>query len=106
MKGFKGRLRNCERRRRSFLPIPNNRLTPFRAAAMEGSRQRVALARMAVEETGMGVLEVKVMKNQYAAEFVYHKYRDYKTCGVVEEDTAYGIRKIAEPIGVIGAVTQ
>lgn len=76
----------------------------FRAAAMEGSRQRVALARMAVEETGMGVLEDKVMKNQYAAEFVYHKYRDYKTCGVVEEDTAYGIRKIAEPIGVIGAV--
>lgn len=76
----------------------------FRAAAMEGSRQRVALARMAVVETGMGVLEDKVMKNQYAAEFVYHKYRDYKTCGVVEEDTAYGIRKIAEPIGVIGAV--
>lgn len=78
----------------------------FRAAAMEGSRQRVALARMAVEETGMGVLEDKVMKNQYAAEFVYHKYRDYKTCGVVEEDTAYGIRKIAEPIGVIALSSQ
>ena len=76
----------------------------FRAAAMEGSRQSLPLAKMAIEETGMGVLEDKVLKNQYAAEFVYNKYKDRRTCGMIEEDTAFGIRKIAEPIGVIGAI--
>ena len=76
----------------------------FRAVAMEGERQRMTLAKMAVEETGMGVLEDKIMKNHYAAEFVYNKYRDRKTCGVIEEDSALGIKKIAAPIGVIGAI--
>ena len=76
----------------------------FRAAAMEGSRQSLPLAKMAIEETGMGVLEDKVLKNQYAAEFVCNKYKERRTCGMVEEDTAFGIRKIAEPIGVIGAI--
>ncbi len=78
--------------------------TIFRAAAMEGNRQRIALAKMAIEETGMGVLEDKIMKNHYAAEFVYNKYRYMKTCGVIEEDNSAGIKKIADPVGVIGAI--
>ena len=76
----------------------------FRAAAMAANLQRIPLAKMAVEETGMGVVEDKVIKNHYAAEYIYNAYKDTKTCGVVEEDKAYGIKKIAEPIGVIGAV--
>ena len=76
----------------------------FQAVAMEGSRQRLALARQAIAETGMGILEDKVMKNHYAAEFVYNKYRHMKTCGVIAEDRSLGIQKIAEPVGVIGAI--
>ena len=76
----------------------------FRAAAIAANKQRIPLAKMAVEETGMGVVEDKVIKNHYAAEYIYNAYRDTKTCGVIEEDKAYGIRKIAEPIGVIAAV--
>ena len=76
----------------------------FRAAAMAANQQRIPLAKMAVEETGMGVVEDKVIKNHYAAEYIYNAYKDTKTCGVVEEDPAYGIKKIAEPIGVIAAV--
>ena len=76
----------------------------FRAAAMAANLQRIPLAKMAVEETGMGVVEDKVIKNHYAAEYIYNAYKDTKTCGVIEEDKAYGIKKIAEPIGVIGAV--
>lgn len=67
-------------------------------------RQRIPLARLAVEETGMGVVEDKVIKNHYAAEYIYNAYRDTKTCGVIEEDKQYGITEIAEPIGVIAAV--
>ena len=76
----------------------------FLAAAAAANKQRIALAKMAVEETGMGVIEDKVIKNHYAAEYIYNAYKDTKTCGVIEEDAAYGIRKIAEPIGVIAAV--
>ena len=76
----------------------------FRAAAMAANLQRIPLAKLAVEETGMGVVEDKVIKNHYAAEYIYNTYKDTKTCGVIEEDKAYGIRKIAEPIGVIAAV--
>src|SRR5699024_10285681 len=76
----------------------------FRAAAIAANKQRIPLAKMAVEETGMGVVEDKVIKNHYAAEYIYNAYKHTKTCGVVEEDAAYGIRKIAEPIGVIAAV--
>ena len=76
----------------------------FLAAATAANAQRIPLARMAVEETGMGVLEDKVIKNHYAAEYIYNKYKDEKTCGVVEEDKTYGVRRIAEPIGVIAAV--
>ena len=59
---------------------------------------------MAVEETGMGIVEDKVIKNHYASEYIYNAYRDTKTCGVIEEDSAYGTKKIAEPIGVVAAV--
>ncbi len=76
----------------------------FRAAAMAANFQRIPLARMAVEETGMGVVEDKVIKNHYAAEYIYNTYKNTKTCGVIEEDPAFGVKKIAEPIGVIAAV--
>ncbi len=76
----------------------------FFAAASASNKQRIPLAKMAVEETGMGVVEDKVIKNNYASEYIYNAYRNTKTCGVIEEDTAYGIKKIAEPIGVIAAV--
>ena len=76
----------------------------FLAAASAANKERISLAKMAVEETGMGVVEDKVIKNNYAAEYIYNAYKNTKTCGVIEEDSAYGIKKIAEPIGVIAAV--
>ena len=76
----------------------------FKAAAVAANQARIPLAKLAVEETGMGIVEDKVIKNHYAAEYIYNKYKDAVTCGVVEEDKAFGIRKIAEPIGVIAAV--
>ncbi|MBR3961391.1 MAG: aldehyde dehydrogenase family protein, partial [Clostridia bacterium] len=76
----------------------------FLAAASAANKARIPLAKMAVEETGMGVVEDKVIKNNYASEYIYNAYKDTKTCGVIEEDKAYGIQKIAEPIGVIAAV--
>lgn len=71
---------------------------------MAANKARIPLAKMAVEETGRGVLEDKVIKNHYAAEYIYNAYKDTKTCGVIERDDAYGITKIAEPIGIVGAV--
>jgi len=76
----------------------------FKCAAMAANQQRIELAKLAVKETGMGIVEDKVIKNHYASEYIYNTYRTTKTCGVVEEDKAYGIKKIAEPIGVVGAV--
>ena len=76
----------------------------FLAAASAANKMRIPLAKMAVEETGMGIAEDKVIKNHYASEYIYNAYKDTKTCGVIEEDKAFGIKKIAEPIGVIGAV--
>ena len=76
----------------------------FLAAASAANKMRIPLAKMAVEETGMGIVEDKVIKNNYAAEYIYNAYKNTKTCGVIEEDTAYGIKKVAEPIGVIAAV--
>ena len=74
------------------------------AAAMAANKARIPLAKMAVEETGMGLVEDKIIKNHYAAEYIYNAYKNTKTCGVIEEDKAYGIKKIAEPLGVIAAV--
>ncbi len=76
----------------------------FKAAAIAANKARIPLAKMAVEETGMGVVEDKVIKNNYAAEHIYNAYKHTKTCGVIEEDKAYGVKKVAEPIGVIAAV--
>ncbi|MBO6165568.1 MAG: bifunctional acetaldehyde-CoA/alcohol dehydrogenase [Eubacterium sp.] len=76
----------------------------FLAAASAANKARIPLAKMAVEETGMGVVEDKVIKNNYASEYIYNAYKNTKTCGVIEEDKAYGMKKIAEPIGVIAAV--
>ena len=76
----------------------------FLAAASAANKQRIPLAKMAVEETGMGVIEDKVIKNHYASEYIYNAYKNTKTCGVIEVDEAYGMMKIAEPIGVIAAV--
>lgn len=76
----------------------------FFAAAMAANKARIPLAKMAVKETGMGIVEDKVIKNHYAAEYIYNAYRHTKTCGVIEEDLSYGIKKIAEPIGLVAAV--
>ena len=76
----------------------------FLAAATAANQARIPLAKMAVEETGMGVVEDKVIKNHFASEYIYNTYRNTKTCGVIEEDKVYGTMKIAEPIGVIAAV--
>ena len=76
----------------------------FLAAASAANKERITLAKHAVQETGMGVVEDKVIKNHYASEYIYNAYKDTKTCGVLEEDKAFGTRKIAEPIGVVAAV--
>ena len=76
----------------------------FRKVAMVANQNRIKLAKLAVSETGMGVVEDKVIKNHYAAEYIYNKYRDTKTCGVIEEDKQFGVMKIAAPIGVVAAV--
>lgn len=76
----------------------------FREASLAVNKERISLAKLAVEETGMGIVEDKVIKNHYASEYIYNKYRYTKTCGVIEEDKAYGTKRIAEPIGVIAAV--
>ncbi len=76
----------------------------FKAAAMAANQARISLAKQAVAETGMGVVEDKVIKNHYASEYIYNAYKDVKTCGVIEEDKSFGIKKVAEPIGVVAAV--
>ncbi len=76
----------------------------FKAAATAADKARIPLAKMAVAETGMGIVEDKVIKNHYASEYIYNAYKNTKTCGVIEEDPVYGIKKVAEPIGLIAAV--
>ena len=73
----------------------------FKAASIAANAERIQLAKEAVAETGMGIVEDKVIKNHFAAEYIYNKYRNTQTCGVIESDPTYGIQKIAEPIGVI-----
>ena len=76
----------------------------FKEVALVINNERINLAKMAVEETGMGILEDKVIKNHFASEYIYNKYKDEKTCGVLEEDRSFGIKKIATPIGVVAGV--
>ncbi|MBD7910702.1 bifunctional acetaldehyde-CoA/alcohol dehydrogenase [Clostridium cibarium] len=76
----------------------------FRQAAMAANNQRIGLAKLAVEESGMGIVEDKVIKNHFAAEYIYNQYKDMKTCGVIYEDRTFGISKVAEPFGIIAAI--
>ena len=76
----------------------------FLAAATAANKARIPLAKAAVAETGMGIVEDKVIKNHFASEYVYNAYRNTKTCGVIEEDKAYGVKKIAEPLGLVCAI--
>lgn len=76
----------------------------FRAATMAANDSRIKLAKMAVEETKMGIIEDKVIKNHFSAEYIYNQYKDMKTCGVIDKDETFGISKVAEPIGVIAAI--
>ena len=96
------RLRSAQQQYASFTQEQVDRI--FLAAAAAANRARISLAKKAVEETGMGIVEDKVIKNHYAAEYIYNAYKDTKTCGVIEEDKTYGITRIAEPIGIIAAV--
>ena len=96
------RCRDAQRKYATFTQDQVDRI--FLAAATAANRMRIPLAKQAVAETGMGIVEDKVIKNHYAAEYIYNAYKDAKTCGVIEEDPAFGIQKIAEPIGVIAAV--
>ena len=96
------RVRAAQRAYSTFTQEQVDRI--FLAAATAANRARIPLAKMAVEETGMGVAEDKVIKNHFASEYIYNAYKDVKTCGVIEEDKVYGTQKIAEPLGVIAAV--
>ena len=96
------RVREAERIYATYTQEQVDRI--FRAAAIAANHARLPLAKLAVEETGMGVVEDKVIKNNYAAEYIYNAYKNTKTCGVIEEDKAFGICRVAEPIGVIAAV--
>ena len=99
------RMKQMREAQRAFASMTQEQVDRvFFAAAMAANKARILLAKMAVEETGMGVVEDKVIKNHYASEYIYNAYRYTKTCGVIEEDAAFGIRKIAEPIGLVAAV--
>ncbi len=76
----------------------------FRQAALAANGARIELAKLAVEETGMGIVEDKVIKNHFASELIYNKFKDAKTCGIIEKDATFGLSKVAEPLGIIAAV--
>ena len=98
-------LKNVREAQKQFATFTQEQVDKiFFEAAMAANKMRIPLAKMAVEETGMGIVEDKVIKNHYASEYIYNAYRDTKTCGVIERDPAFGIMKIAEPIGVLAAV--
>ena len=105
MESLQNLITNVKKAQKEFAKFSQEQVDKiFLAAAIAANKARIPLAKMAVEETGMGVVEDKVIKNNYAAEYIYNKYKDVKTCGVIEEDESYGIKKIAEPIGLIAAV--
>ncbi len=98
-------LQRCRKAQAKFADFTQEQVDKiFLAAASAANKMRIPLAKAAVAETGMGVVEDKVIKNHYAAEYIYNAYKDTKTCGVIEEDHSYGIQRIAEPIGIIAAV--
>ncbi len=99
------RINKLREAQRIFAPYTQEQVDEiFRQAAIAANDNRIKLAKMAVAETGMGIVEDKVIKNHFAAEYIYNQYKDMKTCGVLEEDKTYGITKVAEPIGVIAAI--
>ena len=99
------KLDEIRKAQREFATFPQEKVDEiFKAAAMAANQARIPLAKLAVEETGMGIVEDKVIKNHYASEYIYNAYKNTKTCGVIERDPVFGITKIAEPIGVIAAV--
>ncbi|AGK96376.1 bifunctional acetaldehyde-CoA/alcohol dehydrogenase [Clostridium pasteurianum] len=99
------RLEEMRKAQREFATYSQEQVDEiFRQAAMAALDARIPLAKMAAEETGMGLVEDKVIKNHFAAEYIYNQYKDEKTCGVIETDESYGITKIAEPIGIVAAV--
>ncbi len=105
MENLQNLITNVKKAQKEFAKFSQEQVDKiFLAAAIAANKARIPLAKMAVEETGMGVVEDKVIKNNYAAEYIYNQYKDVKTCGVIEEDESYGIKKIAEPIGLIAAV--
>ena len=98
-------MQRCRKAQEQFSTFDQEQVDKiFLAAAIAANKARIPLAKLAVEETGMGVVEDKVIKNHYASEYIYNAYKNERTCGVLEEDTSYGIQKIAEPIGVVAAV--
>ncbi len=105
VEALEAELKNLKEAQKIFASFTQEQVDKiFLAAATAANKARIPLAKMAVKETGMGIVEDKVIKNHYASEYIYNAYKDTKTCGVIEEDKAYGIKKIAEPIGVIAAV--
>ena len=99
------RIKELRKAQREFAKFNQDQVDEiFRQAALAANNNRIKLAKMAVEETGMGIVEDKVIKNHFAAEYIYNQYKDMKTCGVLEEDKTFGITKVAEPIGVIAAI--
>ncbi len=98
-------IKNVKKAQEQFATFSQEKVDEiFKQAALAANSARIPLAKLAVEETGMGVVEDKVIKNHYASEYIYNKYKNEKTCGVIEEDGAYGYKRIAEPVGIIGAV--
>ncbi len=102
---LKARMNELKEAQKQFATFTQEQVDEiFAAAALAANKQRIYLAKKAVEETGMGIVEDKVIKNHYASEYIYNKYKNVKTCGVLEEDKSYGTKIIAEPIGTIAAV--
>lgn len=105
LKSLKELMENVQKAQEEFATFDQEKVNKiFRKVAQKINDKRIVLAKLAVEETGMGILEDKVIKNHFASEYIYNKYKDEKTCGVLEEDKSYGVKKIATPIGIIAGV--
>ncbi len=105
VESLEARLRELRKAQEEFATFSQEKVDEiFKAAAIAANKQRIPLAKMAVEETGMGIVEDKVIKNNYASEYIYNAYKDTKTCDIIERDEAFGTIKVAEPIGVVAAV--
>jgi len=98
-------MENVKKAQAAYATFPQEKVDRiFRAAALAANQARIRLAKMAVEETGMGIVEDKVIKNHFASEYIYNKYKDEKTCGELSYDPTFGLRRIAEPLGLIAGI--